>query len=133
MPPFEAEYYVYFYEVDRSDVVHYSYFFLYVDRAEEDFLRARGLLDLKPRLPRVEAHIRYYRPLRRGDKVKVRLKLDEVRRRAIRYAFEIINATNGVKSAEGYVVVACAEKSDGAFQLAECPAEFIEIWHSTLS
>ncbi len=129
--PFEAQYYVYWSETDAAGIVHFAEFFRLVERAEEDLYRRAGVLHVHGSLPRIEAHIRYRAPLRRGDVARVVLTLDEARRRAVRYRFEIYNDSTGRLAAEGYIAAACVEFSGGEPRAVECPEELYRAWRGT--
>ncbi|MEM1615076.1 MAG: thioesterase family protein [Pyrobaculum sp.] len=126
--PFEARYRVYWHHTDAAGIAHFSRVLALVEQAEEDFYASRGLLQVHGRLPRREVFASFLSPLRRGDEVAVRIWADEVRRRAVRYRFEIFNVTTGRKAAEGYVVGVCVEENEGELRAVECPEEFLRLW-----
>lgn len=99
-----------------------------VERAEEDLYRSMGIYEVHTTLPRVEVHVRYRSPLRWGDKASIELKLEEARRRGLRYGFKIHNLTTGRLAAEGYIAVACVDASGGEIRARECPEELFEAW-----
>ncbi len=100
-------------ETDAAQVVHFTNYFRYFERAEEEFYNKLGLdfLSLSKYnvwLPRVEAHCKYLSPCRFNDLIEVSLRIDKIREKSIHYGFTINNLTTGKKSAEGYVVAVAA-------------------------
>ncbi|MEM1637163.1 MAG: thioesterase family protein [Pyrobaculum sp.] len=126
--PFEARYRVYWHHTDGAGIAHFSRILAIVEQAEEDFYASKGLLHVHGRLPRREVYASFLYPLRRGDEVLVRIWAGEVRRRAVRYRFEILNLTAGRKAAEGHVVAVCVDSEGGELKAVECPQEFVEAW-----
>lgn len=132
---FEQRYRVYWSETDAAGIVHFSNILKIVERAEEDLYRSKGLYDIQKDLPMklalTEVYARFKNPLRWGDEVLVRLKLEEARTRGLRYRFEIVNLTTNNLAAEGYITLACIEHERGSLKAVPCPEELIEIWKST--
>jgi len=126
--PFEARYRVYWHHTDAAGIVHFSRLLAFVEQAEEDFYASAGILSVHGRLPRREVYASFTYPLRRGDEVAVRIWAEEVRRRAVKYRFEVFNLTAGVKAAEGYVVGVCVDVREGKLAAVECPEDFLEAW-----
>jgi YbgC/YbaW family acyl-CoA thioester hydrolase len=93
-PCFEIRRVVEFHETDMAGIVHFSNFFRYMEAAEHAFLRSldqhlHGVIDgLETGWPRVNASCDYRSPARFGDTLAVRVYIDEVRNRAVRYGFE---------------------------------------------
>jgi YbgC/YbaW family acyl-CoA thioester hydrolase len=93
-PCFETRRVVEFHETDMAGIVHFSNFFRYMEAAEHAFLRSldqhlHGMIDgLETGWPRVNASCDYRSPARFGDTLTIRVFIDEVRNRAVRYGFE---------------------------------------------
>ncbi len=128
--PFEVKFHIYWSQTDAAGIVHFSEFFSIVEHAEEELYRAKGVLDVHSRMPRVEACAVFKSPLRRGDVVRVVLKPLELKERAVKYGFEIYNETTGTLSAAGHVVAVCVENEGGKLRSTKCPPELIEAWRS---
>jgi YbgC/YbaW family acyl-CoA thioester hydrolase len=94
-PVFQIQRRVEFYETDMAGIVHFSNFFRFMEACEHAFLRSldhelHGMLDgLETGWPRVNATCDYRAPARFGDLLDVRLFIDEVRKRSVRYRFEV--------------------------------------------
>ncbi|MEZ0290339.1 MAG: thioesterase family protein [Sulfolobales archaeon] len=126
---FSYNMYVPWVDTDAAGVVHFTNFLRYVERAEEELFRREGLSyrDLNQKniwLPRVEAFIRYINPLRNGDLVEVVLWVSEIREKAVRYEFKIYNKTTERISAEGHLVIVCAEINGRSVR---CPEKLVEV------
>lgn len=109
-PVFEIQRHVEFYETDMAGIVHFSNFFRYMEACEHAFVRSldhelHGMLDgLETGWPRVNATCDYRAPARFGDLLTIRLFLDEVRNRSVRYRFEI--SRDAILVAEGAIAAA---------------------------
>jgi acyl-CoA thioester hydrolase len=109
-PAFEIQRRVEFYETDMAGIVHFSNFFRFMEACEHAFIRSldhelHGMLDgLETGWPRVNATCDYRSPARFGDLLSVRLHIDEVRNRSVRYRFEI--ARDDTLVAEGSIAAA---------------------------
>lgn len=83
-----------FSDTDMAGIVHFSNFFRFMEAAEVEFLRARGLsvkLDWEGQtigFPRVSASCDYRKPARFEDVLDVLVTLDEIGRKSVTYAFE---------------------------------------------
>lgn len=99
-----------FYETDMAGIVHFSNFFRYMETAEHAFLRSlnqqlHGVIDgLETGWPRVSATCDYRSPARFGDALEIRVFIDEVRNKSVRYGFEIVREQELV--ADGSLAVA---------------------------
>ncbi len=116
-------------ETDAAQVVHFTNYFKYFERAEEEFYNKLGLdfLSLSKYnvwFPRIESHCKYLSPCRFNNLIEVSLRIDEIREKSIRYGFTINNLTTGKKAAEGYVVVAAASITEN--HAVPIPKEIIE-------
>src|SRR4029450_9067436 len=80
---------VQFYETDAAGIVHFSWFFRYMEEAEHALWREAGLT-LHPGgseigWPRVATSFEFKRPPRFEDEFDVHLRIAEITRRTIRY------------------------------------------------
>ncbi|WP_193211731.1 acyl-CoA thioesterase [Luteolibacter marinus] len=109
-PVFEIQRHVEFYETDMAGIVHFSNFFRYMEACEHAFVRSldhelHGMLDgLETGWPRVNATCDYRAPARFGDLLTIRLYLEEIRNRSVRYRFEI--SRDAILVAEGAIAAA---------------------------
>src|SRR4030095_13205131 len=80
---------VQFYETDAAGIVHFSWFFRYMEEAEHALWREAGL-SIHPGQSeigwaRVATSFEFKRPLRFEDEFEVHLRVAEITRRTIRY------------------------------------------------
>ena len=69
---------VQFYETDMAGIVHFSWFFRYLEEAEHAMWRDAGLSIVGGKdigWPRVEASFEFHRPLRFEDEFEVHLRI----------------------------------------------------------
>lgn len=84
---------VHFAETDQAGIVHFSGYFRYMEEAEHALWRARGLQIAPPGgqigYPRVSATCDFKAPLRFDEEFEVRVRVEAVGRRSIRYGFTL--------------------------------------------
>src|SRR5436305_14916622 len=92
--PFRVSRRVEFYETDMAGIVHFSNFFRYMEFAEVEFLRAKGLsvawLETNGErigFPRVSAACDYRRPVRFEDVVEIAVTIARIGRKSAAYGF----------------------------------------------
>lgn len=129
MSDFRIQFKVSWVETDAAQVVHFTNYFRYFERAEEALYNMLGFdfLSLSKYgvwFPRVEAHCKYLSPCRFNDLVEVSLWIDEIREKAIRYGFAVNNLTTNKKAAEGYVVIVSASITEN--HAVPIPKEIVE-------
>ncbi len=119
MPPFKTEERVNWVDTDAAQVMHFSNYFRFFERAEEALYRSLGVdfdqvhQRYKIWLPRVEAFCRYRSPSRFNDLLEVTLTLDGVDDRTIRYGFAVTNTTTKRVAAQGHVTIIAADLATG--------------------
>jgi YbgC/YbaW family acyl-CoA thioester hydrolase len=100
---------VQFYETDAAGIVHFSWFFRYMEEAEHALWRAAGLSIHPPDSPigwpRIKTSFEFQRPLRFEDEFEVHLRVAEVTRQTINYACTLTKA--GEQIAAGSMTIAC--------------------------
>jgi YbgC/YbaW family acyl-CoA thioester hydrolase len=106
---------VQFYETDVAGIVHFSWFYRYMEEAEHALWREAGL-SIHPEesevgWPRVSASFDFHRALRFEDEFEVALRIVEITNRRIRYA--CVLEKEKVKIATGTMTVACVRKRPG--------------------
>ncbi|MEM2112422.1 MAG: thioesterase family protein [Candidatus Bathyarchaeia archaeon] len=117
-------------DTDAAEVVHFSNYFRFFERAEEEFYRHLGLTfqDIREHhkiwLPRIEAFCKYKAPARFNDLLTIELVIEEIREKSIKYGFYIRKNETSQLLAEGYVVIVAADKDAGA--AVKIPAEITE-------
>ena len=125
IPCFEAQRLVEFYETDMAGIVHFSNFFRYMESAEHAFLRSLGydphsrIDGLETGWPRVNATCDYRRPVRFGDTLTIQIFIDEVRKRSVRYAFELHH--DGETVATGTIAAAYVSITSDGIQAVPIP------------
>jgi acyl-CoA thioester hydrolase len=105
---------VQFYETDMAGIVHFSWFFRYLEEAEHAMWREAGLSIAGGAgigWPRVEASFEFHRPLRFEDEFDVHLRIVGKDARTIRY--EGIISKDGERVATGKMAIKCVSKKPG--------------------
>jgi acyl-CoA thioester hydrolase len=114
-------------DTDSAQVVHYSNYFRLFERAEEDFYRSLGFsfTDFRAEgiwFPRVEAFCQYKKPAKFNDLLQIELFIEELREKAVKYGFRVLNQETSELIATGYVVVVAANRQEG--KATQIPSEF---------
>ena len=117
---------VQFYETDAAGIVHFSWFFRYMEEAEHAMWREAGLSihgrDRDVGFPRVSTSFDFHKPLRFEDEFEVRLRIIAMTRRTIQYS--CVLTRGDVKVATGSLTVACVRQLPDERMLAvEIPGE----------
>ena len=106
---------VQFYEADPAGIVHFSWFFRYMEEAEHALRRAAGLSIAPPGaeivFPRVAASFDYQNPLRFDEEFDVHIRIAAISTRSIRYVCEMTR--EGTPIAAGTMTVACVRRIQG--------------------
>jgi len=115
MAPFHYARRVQFAETDQAGIVHFSWYFRYMEEAEHALWRAAGLsiaaADRAVVFPRVAASAEYLSPLRFEDEFDVAVVVESIGRRSIRYACTITRGETQI--ATGSMTVASATRLPG--------------------
>jgi len=94
-------------ETDRMGVVYHANYLVWFEIGRTEFCRARGFAykDMEENdrafLVVAESYCRYKAPARYDDELVVRTHITELRRRSVRFGYEIIHADDGRIIAEG--------------------------------
>lgn len=128
-PTFKTCFRVVWADTDAAQVVHYSNYFRFFERAEEEFYRQLGFAftDTAEKglwFPRVEAFCQYKKPARFNDLLEVELSIEEFKEKSIKYGFKILNKETAVLLAIGHVTVVAADKRTG--KATVIPQEIVE-------
>jgi len=105
---------VQFYETDMAGIVHFSWFFRYMEEAEHAMWREAGLSiagGAGVGWPRVEASFEYFRPLKFEDEFEVHLRIVGKDARTIRY--EAVISKDATRVAVGRIAVKCVSRNPG--------------------
>ncbi|MBI2188935.1 MAG: acyl-CoA thioesterase [Acidobacteria bacterium] len=118
---------VQFYEVDFAGIVHFSWFFRYMEEAEHGLWREAGLSiaahDAGLAFPRVAASFEYRRPLRFEEEFDVSIRIAAIGEKTIRYACEVTRGDTRI--ATGAMTIACVSHRPGEpMKAVAIPASF---------
>lgn len=106
---------VQFYETDTAGIVHFSWFYRYMEEAEHALWRTAGLSIAPPGaevgFPRVAASFDFHQPLRFEDEFEVDLEIAEIREKSIRYRARVVKDDATV--ATGQLTIVCVRKQPG--------------------
>ena len=106
---------VQFYETDAAGIVHFSWFYRYMEEAEHALWREAGLSIAAPGaevgFPRVSASFDFHRPLRFEDEFEVHLAIDEIAEKTIRYGARVLKGDTHI--ATGSLTIACVTTRPG--------------------
>jgi acyl-CoA thioester hydrolase len=117
---------VQFHETDMAGLVHFSWFFRYMEEAEHAMWRAAGLSIHPPddeiRWPRLAASFEFHGALTFEDEFDVCLRVAERTRKTMRYACRL--EKDDVRIATGSMTIACVRKRPNQpMQAIEIPAD----------
>ena len=115
-----------FHEADPAGIVHFSWFFRYMEEAEHALWRAAGVSiaarDANVGYPRVSAAFDYHRPLRFEDEFDARIRIVSIRDKSLRYVCTLTKGEE--KIATGTVTVVCVSKGeDGVMKARPLPPD----------
>ena len=123
---------VLFYETDAAGIVHFSWFYRYMEEAEHALWREAGL-SIAPRgahigFPRVSASFDFRRPLYFEDQFEVAIEVAAITAKTIRYT--AIVSRDQTEIAVGSLTVACVSRSPGGpMKAIEIPREIADCFH----
>ena len=116
-----------FADTDMAGIVHFSNFFRYMESAEVEFLRSRGLnvkFDWEGEpisFPRVAASCDFEKPVTFGDVLDIAVQIERLGRKSVTYAFEF--SKEGEVIARGRVASCCCRvRPNHAIEPIEIPA-----------
>lgn len=103
---------VQFYEVDSAGIVHFSWFFRYMEEAEHALWREAGLSIARSGseigFPRVATSFDFHRPLRFEDEFDVQIRIAAIRTRSMSYTCAVTRGEERI--ATGALTIACVRK-----------------------
>ena len=94
-------------ETDKMGIVYYANYLVWFEIGRAEFCRARGFSyrdmeeDDDAFLVVAEAYCRYKAPAYYDDEIVIRTHITELRRRSLRFGYEICRVTDGQVLAEG--------------------------------
>jgi YbgC/YbaW family acyl-CoA thioester hydrolase len=115
--PFQTTRRIEFADTDMAGIVHFANFFRFMEAAEVEFLRSRGLSVAmvlegeRVSFPRVSASCDYLRPVSFEDVLDVAVRLHKIGRKSVTYAFEF--SKGGEVVARGQVSSVCCRIGTG--------------------
>jgi acyl-CoA thioester hydrolase len=117
---------VQFYETDAAGIVHFSWFFRYMEEAEHALWRAAGLSIHPPDSPigfaRASATCDFKRPLRFEDEFDVTIRIAAMSRKTVSYT--CVLTKDDVTLATGSMTVICVRSEpDGSLRATNVPEE----------
>jgi len=127
---FKASFRVSWADTDAAQVVHFSNYLRFFEKAEEEFYRHLGFSFADAKLtrglwfPRVEVFCQYKKPARFNDTIEVELSIEKLKEKSVKYDFKIVNKKTGVLLANGYAVIVAADKQTG--KATQIPNEIVE-------
>jgi YbgC/YbaW family acyl-CoA thioester hydrolase len=124
--PFRTTRRVEFADTDMAGIAHFANFFRWMESAEVEFLRSRGLsvaLTWEGQaigFPRVSASCDYLRPVRFEDVLEVAVRLERLGGKSVTYGFDFFEGGEAV--ARGRVTSVCCRVQEGrALEAVEIP------------
>jgi acyl-CoA thioester hydrolase len=104
-------------ETDQMGVVYYANYLVYFEIGRVEYMRERGVAYKEMEIQDdsfivvAESHCRHLRPARYDDLLRIRTRVAQVRRRTIRFAYEIVEDASGTLLATGQTMhVVCDRK-----------------------
>ena len=94
-------------ETDKMGIVYYANYLIWFEIGRTEYCRARGFSykDMEARddafLVVAESYCRYKAPAFYDDELLIRTHITEMRRRSLRFGYEIVRASDGQIVAEG--------------------------------
>ena len=110
-----------FADTDMAGIIHFSNYFRYMEFAEVEFLRARGLSVAMSwglehyGFPRVAATCDFLRPVRFDDVLDIVVEVERVGRKSVTYSFTFTHEGTGV--AKGRISAVCCRMQPGVHAL----------------
>ncbi len=118
-----------FADTDMAGIVHFSRFFVFMEAAEHEFLRAQGLSVFMERdgdhisWPRLRTWCEYLNPAKFEDVLDIHLKVLKVGRKSLTYGF--VFSRGEVEVARAQVKVACCICNTGERMRAVLIPDFV--------
>ncbi|MFQ5717999.1 MAG: acyl-CoA thioesterase [Acidobacteriota bacterium] len=126
--PFVARRTVEFSDSDMGGVVHFSRYLVYMETAEHQFLRSRGIevhAEFEGRLlswPRVAIRCEYRQAARFRDAIDIEVRVLRRGTRSVTYGFRLRRADEDLATGEMTAVCCVVDPGTGTLQSVEIPA-----------
>ena len=109
-------------------MVYYSNYLVWFDIARINLLRTIGLdtVELEREgygFAAAEANCRYLAPAHFDEELTVRAWIEEIRRKSLTMAYEVVNRETGLTLATGYTAEVLVHMEKGRFEAVEIPAD----------
>ncbi len=126
----ELEFYVRYAETDAMGVVHHASYLVYMEEARSHFARERGqsYADFEASgyfLVVSEVEMRLVAPARYGDKLRVKISVEEFKSRRITFGYEIYETKANTLLVQATTRHICINK---AGQLSVIPETWRKVW-----
>jgi acyl-CoA thioester hydrolase len=126
LPSFKTSIRVTWADTDAAGVVHFSNYFRFFERAEEEFYSALGFsfTDFRSRglwFPRVEAFCQYKKPAGFNNELEVEVTVEELREKSVKLGFTVLNKETKEFLASGHLVIVAADRQAG--RATQMPAD----------
>ncbi len=128
MKPFSITRRVEFGDTDMAGIMHFSNYFRFMEVAETDFLRARGLsvswveAGVKWGFPRVSATCDYKKPANFADVLTIAVELEKVGTKSVSYRFDFTNQRGEPVAVGRMASVFCRAAGPDQIESLEIPA-----------
>ena len=129
MNPFSITRRVEFGDTDMAGIMHFSNFFRFMEVAETDFLRTRGLSvswhegGVKWGFPRVSAACDYQKPAKFQDVLTVAVTLEKLGKKSVSYRFDFSNQRGESLAVGRMTSVFCRSTGPDHIEALDIPAE----------
>ncbi|MEM3770497.1 MAG: thioesterase family protein [Candidatus Bathyarchaeia archaeon] len=125
---FKALYKVSWVDTDAAQIVHFSNYFRFFERAEEEFYQHLGLIKWLGTenviMPRVEAFCQFKKPAKFNDLLEIELTVEELKEKAVKYGFKIYNKETAELLANGYLVAVAVNRH--TLKTTQIPKDVVE-------
>jgi YbgC/YbaW family acyl-CoA thioester hydrolase len=129
MTPFTTTRRVEFGDTDLAGIMHFANFFRFMEVAETEFLRSRGLTVSwregggKLGFPRVSAACDFRSPARFEDILTITVTVEKIGTKSVSYRFDFSNQRGEPVAVGRITAVFCRTASPDSIESAEIPAE----------
>jgi YbgC/YbaW family acyl-CoA thioester hydrolase len=112
-----------------AGIMHFSNFFRFMEVAETDFLRARGMSvswlenGVKWGFPRVSATCDYKTPAKFGDVLTIAVTLEKLGTKSVSYRFDFTNPCGEAVAVGRITAVLCRATGPDCMTSVEIPAD----------
>ena len=129
MTPFRTTRRVEFGDTDMAGIMHFSNFFRFMEAAETEFLRARGMTvswqadGVKWGFPRVSVACDYLKPARFEDVLTIAVAVEKLGRKSVTYRFDFTNQRGEAIATGRMTSVFCRSTGPDLMESLDIPAD----------